>query len=1027
MKKFLITLMCVVMIIAMMPAMAFAEETAAAESDDGGQQLELAPANDGIINTEGELQAAINNGGTVVLGGDVTVENGITVTANTTVVLDLAGHTISQTKECTGSYAMIANDGTLTITGNGKLSFTDTGAGDPKVGWASYAIRNAGTLIVENGTIEHLGTQTYNGNNAIFHYSGSTTINGGTISAPYSRSLRVWHGNATINNGTFDGQVWVQAMSDCELTINDGSFKPATYGKDGSSIFVTNDTHNPTLSVTGGEVATKIGCSNASKLAGCITGGSFSESAKADTNKALLSSGVAFGEADETGYCIIVPAADSVAKIGNVGYPTLQEAINAADGKTVTLIDNTDLTDVTISIPQNAAITLDLNAKTLTGKATNASTSNFIKVNRGASLVLSNGTISFLATKPDTEWGGEGQPPYPGYASNTIRNEGNLTINNVTIENKTGRGGASYVVDNYAGADLTVNNGAVIKQTGGDIAIRMFAGSATDPIDVTINGGHISGYRAIWVQLTGSDNNVAPDANVIVNGGTLESTDSTYNQAIYSYTFGNSFAATDITIINGTFNGDVAFTGGATKNPTETVTVSGGTFTNIYSYGEMNPFITSGTFAENPKVYVKSGNVYKYNNGTYEVAATAPNNTKDYVWSASPNADGIYTESYVAPYIPPVDPTPAPSTPKDDVVTNETTNTGAAGETVVAPTTNADVSASTTTTKTETGEAKTETKVEQTTADKIVENAVANKSEEVVIDATTAPAPTTGTTGTTTTTPAAETTEAAVTIPTKTIETIATETDAAVTIKTDVAEIKLDNTAAAAIAEQAADDGTISIVAVKTDEVVVEEETVTGETERVTEVHFELKVVCSERGVIGDFQGGTVTVTVPVPQDMHTEELVAVYIDAQGHYHRVTGVKNANGTFTFTTDHFSSYAVMTAEEAEAAIAAQKEVVEDIKFKLSSKLVKRANGKKSVKLTWSDADVEFEGIEIQRSLKKNSGYGKKAYFTIKEGAESYTNTAVKKGTRYYYRARGFVTIDGEKVYTDWSYKAWRKVK
>jgi len=374
------------------------------------------------------------------------------------------------------------------------------------------------------------------------------------------------------------------------------------------------------------------------------------------------------------------------------------------------------------------------------------------------------------------------------------------------------------------------------------------------------------------------------------------------------------------------------------------------------------------------------------------------------------------------PYYPPVIITP--STPKDDVVTNETTNTGAAGETVVAPTTNADVSASTTTTTTETGEAKTETKVEQTTADKIVESAVANKSEEVVIDATTAPAPTTGTTGTTTT--AAETTEAAVVIPTQTIEQIAQQTEAAVTIKTDVAEIKLDNTAAAAIAEQAAEDGTISIVAVKTDEVVVEDTTEEGETKAVTEVHFELKVVCSERGVIGDFKGGEVTVTVPVPQDMHTEELVAVYIDAQGHYHRVTGVKNANGTFTFTTDHFSSYAVMTAEEAEKAIAEQKAKVESVKLKLRSANSKTSKGKKAIKLTVSevtDTGIDFDGYVIYRSTKKTSGF--KKIYTTKTG--TYYNTSAKKGVKYYYKAKGFVTIDGEKIYTGWSKKAIRTAK
>ena len=85
-----------------------------------------------------------------------------------------------------------------------------------------------------------------------------------------------------------------------------------------------------------------------------------------------------------------------------------------------------------------------------------------------------------------------------------------------------------------------------------------------------------------------------------------------------------------------------------------------------------------------------------------------------------------------------------------------------------------------------------------------------------------------------------------------------------------------------------------------------------------------------------------------------------------------------------------------------------------------------NGKKAIKLTRkTDSDADFDGVEIYRSTKRNSGYGKKPLYTTTKNA--YYNTAIKSGTRYYYKVRGFVTIDGEKVYTDWSAKAWRTVK
>ena len=87
-----------------------------------------------------------------------------------------------------------------------------------------------------------------------------------------------------------------------------------------------------------------------------------------------------------------------------------------------------------------------------------------------------------------------------------------------------------------------------------------------------------------------------------------------------------------------------------------------------------------------------------------------------------------------------------------------------------------------------------------------------------------------------------------------------------------------------------------------------------------------------------------------------------------------------------------------------------------------------NGKKAVRITWYNQNgemMDFDGVEIYRSTKKNSGYGKKPIFTSK--TDKYTNTSVKVGTRYYYKVRGFVIIDGQKYYTDWSLKAIRTVK
>ena len=151
-----------------------------------------------VVSNESEmaLRLAAENGGDVTLTEDIVLNEPIVIASGKTVTLNLDGKTISQEKACTASYEMIANNGTLTIKGNGKISFKDTSAGDPSFGWGSYTIRNNGNLTIENGTIEHLGQQEFATHMicAVFQYSGSTTIKDGITSTPNYRSARLWHG-----------------------------------------------------------------------------------------------------------------------------------------------------------------------------------------------------------------------------------------------------------------------------------------------------------------------------------------------------------------------------------------------------------------------------------------------------------------------------------------------------------------------------------------------------------------------------------------------------------------------------------------------------------------------------------------------------------------------------------------------------------------------------------------------------------------------------------------------------------------
>lgn len=305
---------------------------------------------------------------------------------------------------------------------------------------------------------------------------------------------------------------------------------------------------------------------------------------------------------------------DYVAEINGSIYKGLQEALDDADGTVVNIVRDLVL-DAPVTLPSGKTVVLDLNGNTISATCSSAAASNLFSVKKGADLTIKNGTVVFAATNPDTQWGGEGQPPYPGYANNTIRNEGVLTIENAHLENRTMRGGASYVIDNYNGARLTVNDGSVITQSGGDVAIRMFNGSAGE-IDVTINGGTITGHRAVWIQLASNTASVAPTMKLTVTGGTLNSVDETYRHAVYSYSYGNDMKNVFINVSGGIFNGAIALTGGQNKTNLETVNITGGTFNgplgDVYSYGAEEKAaeainIAGGTFSEDPSAYLSDG------------------------------------------------------------------------------------------------------------------------------------------------------------------------------------------------------------------------------------------------------------------------------------------------------------------------------------------------------------------------------------------------------------------------------------
>ena len=462
-----------------------------------------------LSEAEMALREAIAVGGSYTLTEDVVLNNPLVI--NTDFELSLNGYTISQEKECNGTYAMITNMGKFTILGEGAITFEDLGAGPAGSSWGTYVIRNQGDLTIslgENGKLEHKGPRQFtsgNGDPIAYvidnHSAGKVEINGGTISSPKSRTLRNFYtdGNVVINGGVFEGQVWMQqgnatgsgdhSTKIASLTITGGEFSPA--GADGSSVFLTNHSaDNVKLSVTGGTFNTKIGCNDANKagVKGAIVGGIFTESAKANTNSNLISQNSMYKANGNGTYTVVTDNTMIVVRsVSEFKTAMANEAI-----ATIVLGDNLTANEILVI---SRDVTLNGNGYTLTstmsgtsGRAINVSGAN-------------DATIKNLTVKAAGE-----------RAINVIQNTKKVTIDNVTAT------AANYTVNvagSAAGAQVFIQNSDLTGLNTVNIGAANVNVSINNTTITCNDNSDVESYDAI------SLNKDAANSKVMVTGGNI--------------------------------------------------------------------------------------------------------------------------------------------------------------------------------------------------------------------------------------------------------------------------------------------------------------------------------------------------------------------------------------------------------------------------------------------------------------------------------------------------------------------------
>ena len=333
------------------------------------------------------------------------VQEDVTIAEDDTITIDLNGKTITnETKTHT-----ITNEGNLTITGEGIVdnvthqtaaihnaqggtvvlnggtytrSKENGQSAEASGGNSFYNIRNYGKMTINEGvTVKQDGHFSsliengyYDGNQNTAKINAEMIINGGTFEGGLNTIKNDDYGVLTINGGTFKNVTQAAFLNWNEATVTGGTFTVASEAE-GPAILngKLNDTMDKgVLKISGGTFTAGGNHAAIEQMGGStsigdisITGGTFS------TNPDKYIADGYLADKTEDGYQIIKEGdtTENVALVGKTYYPTLKEAIDAAEkGDIVTLlkditVDMGDKDAAAIAITKN--LTLDGNGKTI--------------------------------------------------------------------------------------------------------------------------------------------------------------------------------------------------------------------------------------------------------------------------------------------------------------------------------------------------------------------------------------------------------------------------------------------------------------------------------------------------------------------------------------------------------------------------------------------------------------------------------------------------------------------------------------
>ena len=241
------------------------------------------------------------------------------------------------------------------------------------------------------------------------------------------------------------------------------------------------------------------------------------------------------------------------------------------------------------------------------------------------------------------------------------------------------------------------------------------------------------------------------------------------------------------------------------------------------------------------------------------------------------------------------------------------------------------------------------------------------------------------------------------------VKNVADKTDADLTVNTENGKVTLDQeTIKTVLAE--AKGSTILIEIAKVTKPTEAQKKAAGTNGDI----FSLLVKSGDK-IISEFNKGKATVRVEIPAKLADKKVAAIHIADDGKIEQLAGRTLTIGGkkfYEFTTPHFSTFALVDAEELGLEVEEPQVDAKALTAKLTPVARSAKTAKKNVKVTVS---LDKQDKAIIKEL-KDAGYTVKYRFyrstkkaasyksTVTKKTASYTNTSGKKGTKYFYKVQ-----------------------